>query len=416
MQFKGVLKISLRALLKNKMRAVLTMLGIIIGVAAVVGMASIGQGSKKAIEQRFSAMGDNKLIVSSGNLSNRGVSSGFGSAQTLIVEDALEAAKQCPSVLYVSPSVSSRYQVTHGNKNWNTSVNGVGAKHKEINKLEMEQGRFFEDGDEKAKSKVCVLGYDAYKGLFDWQNSEDAVGVVIRVRNVPCTVLGVVKAKGSAMGFGSRDDIIYMPYTTVMQRLLGTSSGKQVIRQFDVEAVDAQSTGQAKLEIEELLRTRHQLNPNGSQDDFTVRNMADISESAQQSSQILTILLGSIAAISLLVGGIGIMNIMLVSVTERIREIGIRMAVGAREKDIMMQFLVESMVICFIGGILGVALGILVSKLLPLLPVFSTLTPYVSIQLSLLAFSFSGAVGIFFGYYPARKAAKLDPIQALHYE
>ena len=403
-----ILRVSFRALGRNKMRTFLTMLGIIIGVGAVIAMVSIGAGAKQAVEDRFSSMGTNLLFVSPGSKNAQGVRTGFGGFQTLKADDAKAIKDECPSVLDVSPSVSSRSQVILGNKNWNTSVQGTGAGYPEIRKWPVEFGSYFDESQVKAGAKVCVLGSEVRKNLFD---TDDPIGKVIRIKKVPFTVIGVLVAKGESAGFGSRDDQICIPYTTLMMRIQKTD----YISSIDVAAVSADTTTKAVQEITDLLRNRHKIMP-GSDDDFQVRNMADIAESAADATNILTLLLGSIASISLLVGGIGIMNIMLVSVTERIREIGIRMSIGAKEKDILLQFLVEAIVLSLFGGLLGIALGVGVSKLLKFIPIFASITTVVSPSSVLLAFLFSASVGVFFGFYPARKASKLDPIDALRYK
>jgi putative ABC transport system permease protein len=403
-----ILRVSVRALSRNKMRTFLTALGIIIGVGAVIAMVSIGTGAKVAVENRFASMGTNLLFVSPGSKNMRGVRTGSGGFNTLTVDDAKAIEEQCPSVSGTSPNASTRAQVVVGNKNWNTSVQGVGEKYQEIRKWDVEFGTFFDETHVRAAAKVCVLGSEVKKNLFE---DQDALGQVIRIKKVPFTVLGIMKTKGESGGFGSRDDMILVPYTTVMKRL----QKSDYIQSIDVSAASGAVTANAQSEIEELLRVRHRIMP-GSDDDFNVRNMADIAESAADATNILTLLLGSIAAISLLVGGIGIMNIMLVSVTERIREIGIRMSIGARERDILLQFLAEAIVLSLLGGILGIALGVGVSKLLKYIPIFATITTVVSTGSVLLAFLFSASVGVFFGFYPARKASKLDPIEALRYE
>ena len=403
-------RIALRALARNKMRSFLTALGIIIGVGAVIAMVSLGEGAKKGVEERFNSLGTNLLNVFPGSRNIHGVHSGGsgGGWQSLKVEDAEAIATQCDAVKYVSPSANSRAQVIYLNKNWNTSIQGTGARYPEVRNWEVELGTFFDETHVKAAAKVCVLGSEVKKSLFE---DEDPIDKIIRVKQIPFLVLGVLKSKGEAGGFFNRDDIIVMPYTTVMKRL----TNEDHINSIDVQAVSMERTVEAKRQIEEILRIRHKIAP-GADDDFQVRNMSEIAEGAAQSTQILGILLGSIASISLLVGGIGIMNIMLVSVTERIREIGIRMAVGAREKDILLQFLTEAVVLSVLGGVLGVAFGIGSSKLMKFIPIFAGWKTIVSPSAIALAFVFSASVGIFFGFYPARKASKLDPIEALRYE
>jgi putative ABC transport system permease protein len=401
-------RIALRALARNKMRSFLTALGIIIGVGAVIAMVSLGEGAKKGVEERFNSMGTNLLFVSPGSRNFRGAHTGAGAWQSLKAEDADAIAAQCDAVKFTSPSSSTRAQVVYGNKNWNTQIQGAGSHYPEIRNWEIEAGSFFEEGQVKTASKVCVLGSEVKKTLFE---DEDPIGKVIRVKQIPFRVLGVLKSKGDSGGWFNRDDMIVAPYTTVMKRLAGVD----YIGSIDIQAAAMDRTTEAQKQIEDLLRIRHRIAP-GADDDFQVRNMAEIAEGAAQSTQILGILLGSIASISLLVGGIGIMNIMLVSVTERIREIGIRMAVGAREKDILLQFLTEAVVLSVLGGGIGVLFGVGSSKLMKFIPIFAQWKTVVSPGAILLAFVFAASVGIFFGFYPARKASKLDPIEALRYE
>ena len=401
-------RVAFRALARNKMRSFLTALGIIIGVGAVIAMVSIGEGAKRGIESRFAAMGTNLLFVSPGSQNARGVHGGWGSVQTLKEEDAAAIEQECPAVMYVSPSVSARAQTVYGNKNWNTSISGTGARYPEVRNWDVEFGAYFDDNMVKAAAKVCVLGADVKTNLFE---DEDPIGKVIRVKKIPFKVLGVLKKRGESGGFGSRDDMITIPYTTAMRRLQGID----YIQSVDVRAVAADQMPQAQAQIQELLRVRHRIAP-GAEDDFTVRNMSEIAETAAEATQMMTVLLGSIAGISLLVGGIGIMNIMLVSVTERIREIGLRMAVGARERDILLQFLTEAIVLSLMGGLIGIGFGVGASKLIKKIKMFSAFNTVVSIESVLMAFLFAASIGIFFGFYPARKASRLDPIEALRYE
>ncbi len=400
-------KIAFRALARNKMRSFLTGLGIIIGVGAVISMVSIGEGAKRGIEDRFASMGTNLLFVRPGSQNQRGVHGGWGSMTTLKEEDA-EAIEQLPAVMYISPSVSARAQTVYGNKNWNTSISGTGFHYPEVRNWDVESGAYFDEAMVKSAAKVAVLGYDVKTNLFE---DEDPIGKVIRIKKIPFKVLGVLKKRGESGGFGSRDDMICIPFTTAMRRLQGID----YIQSVDVRAVSAAQMAEAQSEIEDLLRVRHMIAP-GAEDDFNVGNMSEIAESAAQSTQMMTVLLGSIAGISLLVGGIGIMNIMLVSVTERIREIGLRMAIGAREKDILLQFLTEAIVLSLMGGLLGIAFGVGASKLIKNIKMFSSFQTVVSLNSVLLAFGFAAAIGIFFGFYPARKASQLDPIEALRYE
>ncbi len=401
-------RVAFRALARNKMRSFLTALGIIIGVGAVIAMVSIGEGAKRGIESRFAAMGTNLLFVQAGSQNQKGVHTGWGSNTTLKEEDAIAIGQECPAVLYVSPSVSARAQTVYGNKNWNTSISGTGARYPEVRNWDVQLGAYFDDNMVKSAAKVCVLGADVKTNLFE---DEDPIGKVIRIKKIPFKVLGVLKKRGESGGFGSRDDMITIPYTTAMRRLQGID----YVQSVDVRAVSTSQMAEAVAQIQELLRVRHRIAP-GAEDDFTVRNMSEIAETAAQATQMMTVLLGSIASISLLVGGIGIMNIMLVSVTERIREIGLRMAVGARERDIMLQFLTEAIVLSLMGGLIGIAFGVGASKLIKKVKMFSAFNTVVSVESVLMAFLFAAAIGIFFGFYPARKASRLDPIEALRYE
>jgi putative ABC transport system permease protein len=398
-------KVALRALNRNKMRSFLTALGIIIGVGAVIAMVSIGQGARLEVEQRFEAMGTNLLTVRPGSRSYMGRHGGGGTYTNLKEADAQAILENCDAVKYVCPSVNGRAQVVYQNKNWNTSIYGVGETYPEVRNWPVEVGSFFSDSQVRSAQKVAVLGNEVSENLFE---GADPIGQVIRINKNPFRVLGVLESKGESGGFFNRDDMITIPYTTAQKRLLGVD----YIQSIDVSAVSGTRTNEAMAQIEELLRIRHKIAP-GAEDDFNVRDMADIAESASEATQILTILLGGIASISLLVGGIGIMNIMLVSVTERIREIGIRMSVGAKERDILLQFLTEAIVLSVLGGFLGVVLGVGSSRLISHFAGMKTLVSFGAI---VLAFVFSGSVGIFFGFYPARKASKLDPIEALRYE
>jgi putative ABC transport system permease protein len=383
-------------------------LGIIIGVGAVISMVSIGEGAKQGVQDRFNSMGTNLLFIQPGSKNAHGAHTGAGGWQTLKPEDAIAIEQQCSAVKYTSPSSNTRTQVVYGNKNWNTSIQGTGARYPEVRNWEIAQGSYFDESQEKAAAKVAVLGSEVMKNLFE---GEDPIGKIIRIKSIPFRIIGAFKSKGESGGWFNRDDMIAVPYTTVMKRL----TNQDYISSIDISAVSATQTKEAQTQIEELMRIRHKIMP-GSEDDFQVRNMSEIAEGAAQATQIMTILLGSIASISLLVGGIGIMNIMLVSVTERIREIGIRMAVGAKQKDILLQFLTEAIVLSVLGGGIGVIFGVGLSKVLHYIPTFSSFTTRVAPGAILLAFLFSASVGIFFGFYPARKASRLDPIEALRYE
>jgi putative ABC transport system permease protein len=406
MNISRTIRISLRALGRNKMRSFLTALGIIIGVGAVIATISIGQGAKREVEKRFESMGTNLLFVRAGSRSFRGVHGGGGTYQNLTPGDAKAIAEKADAVKYVSPSVSTRAQVIYGNKNWNTSIYGVGDKYPKIRNWEVDEGIFFDEYMVRSGQKVCALGSEVNKNLFE---GADSIGQIIRIKKIPFRVIGVLKSRGESGGWFNRDDMITIPYTTAQKRLIGRTDRIQSI---DISAVSAAKTSEATKQIEEILRARHKIAP-GAADDFQIRDMSEIAEGAAESREIMTILLGAIASVSLLVGGIGIMNIMLVSVTERIREIGIRMSVGAREKDILLQFLAEAIVLSILGGFLGICLGIVGSKLISRFTELQTLVSMGSVALS---FLFAGSIGVFFGFYPARKASKLDPIEALRYE
>ncbi len=403
-----ILRISMRALTRNKMRTFLTALGIIIGIASVIAMVSIGSGAKSAIKDRFDAMGSNLLFVRPGSARMAGVHSGFGGRSSLKVADVGAIERECPSVKAVSPNINTQAQLIYTNKNWRTQIQGVSDKYPDIRKWEMEQGSFFNEEQLLGAEKVVVLGTQVKQYLFE---DEDPIGKIIRLRRVPFTVIGVLKSKGQSGGMGSRDDLVCVPFTTASRRLVRQT----FIQSIDVQAVTAEAIPAAQREIEELLRQRHKIQED-QPDDFQVQSMAEIAENRENAIGTMTLLLGSIAAISLLVGGIGIMNIMLVSVTERIREIGIRMSIGAREKDILMQFLSEAIVLSLTGGVLGIVLGVGLSRLMKYIPIFSRFPAVVSPGSVIMAVAFSASVGIFFGFYPARKASKLDPIEALRYE
>ena len=405
MKMLNILLSAFRALRRNKMRSFLTMLGIIIGVGAVIAMLAIGQGAEYSVKEQIASLGTNVLMVFPGSQQQGGVRVGAGSAVTLTEDDALAIAKECPAVQYVSPGAFSGGQVIAGNLNWATSVQGVGADYLEIRQWPIEYGDFFTDQDIKGAAKVCVLGRTVADNLFP---DSSPVDQMIRIRNVPFKVVGVLTKKGqNAMG-QDQDDVILAPYTTVIRRL----SHWQNLRYILVSATSLNSINAAQQQIAELLRMRHKIAPY-EPDDFTIRNQTDLATTATATTQILTILLASIASVSLLVGGIGIMNIMLVSVTERTREIGIRMSIGARARDILTQFLIEALVLSLLGGILGIIIGVVGSSVISSIAKWPTIITAFSIILS---FGFSIAIGIFFGFYPARKAALLNPIDALRYE
>ena len=401
----NILLSAFRALQRNKMRSFLTMLGIIIGVGAVIAMLAIGQGAEHSVEAQISALGTNVLIIFPGSQQQSGIRQGAGTMTTLTEEDAAAIAHECPAVAFVSPGARSGGQVIAGNLNWSTSIEGGSQDYLEIRKWGIEYGEFFTDQDVKSAAKVCVLGSTVAENLFP---DASPVGQSLRIRNVPFKVVGILKKKGqNAMG-QDQDDIVLAPYTTVLRRL----SHFPYLRQILISATSPATIPVAQQQITELLRTRHKI-ASFEPDDFTIRNQADIAATATATTEILTILLASIASVSLLVGGIGIMNIMLVSVTERTREIGIRMSVGARGRDILTQFLIEALVLSLLGGITGILIGVGGSALISVFAKWPTIITPFSIILS---FGFSIVIGIFFGFYPARKAAMLNPIDALRYE
>jgi putative ABC transport system permease protein len=405
MKILNILLSAFRALQRNKMRSFLTMLGIIIGVAAVIAMLAIGQGAEYSVKEQIESLGTNVLIVFPGSQQQGGLRMGAGTMTTLTEDDAWAIQKECPAVAFVSPGTRAGGQVIAGNLNWLTSVEGTGADYMEIRKWAIEYGDFYSDQDVKAAAKVCVIGKTVADNLFP---ESSPVGQNIRIRNVPFKVIGVLAKKGqNAMG-QDQDDIILAPYTTVLRRL----SHYPFLRQILVSATSPANINAAQKQISELLRMRHKIAPYDP-DDFTIRNQTDLAATATATTEVLTILLASIASVSLLVGGIGIMNIMLVSVTERTREIGIRMSVGARGRDILTQFLIEALVLSLLGGLIGIALGVAGSSAISSLAKWPTIITVFSI---LLSFGFSIAIGVFFGFYPARKAALLNPIDALRYE
>jgi putative ABC transport system permease protein len=394
-----------RALQRNKLRSFLTMLGIIIGVGAVITMLAIGQGAEYSVKEQIASLGTNVLIISPGSQQQGAIRVGAGSMTTLTQDDAQAIPIECPAVAYVSPDTKANGQIIAENLNWATGIEGVGTDYLQIREWEIEYGDYFTDQDIKASAKVCVLGTTVADNLFPDSNP---VGQTIRITNVPFKVTGVLAKKGqNAMG-QDQDDIILAPFTTVLYRL----SRFPFLRAIIVSATSPNDIELAQKQITELLRMRHRI-VGTNNDDFTIRNQSDLATAATATSQILTILLASIASVSLLVGGIGIMNIMLVSVTERTREIGIRMSVGARGRDILTQFLIEALVLSLLGGLIGILFGVGGSKIISSFAGWPTFITAFSIVLS---FGFSIIIGIFFGFYPARKAAMLNPIDALRYE
>jgi len=407
--FMTVIRLAVRALLAYKARSFLTMLGIIIGIGAVIVMISIGRGANASIQEQISNLGSNMLMVWSGSSKKGGVRSGSGSIPSLRVKDAEAIARECPAVLHVYHLTAQGAQIVAGKMNWGTSVHGTTENYPLVRDWPMEDGEFLSTQHIRSAASVAVLGSSVAENLFD--PGEEVVGQKIRIKNFPFRVIGVLSSKGSDPRGKDQDDVVFVPYTTLSRKLRGRRL-PGVVHFIGISAQSKELMSEAKREIEELLRQRHRILP-GVDDDFTIRSLDEFAAMADKTTGIMTLLLTAVAAISLAVGGIGIMNIMLVSVTERTREIGIRMAVGARERDVLIQFLVEAMTMSIVGGILGTILGIGVSKAIAMLAGWMTI---VSIDSILLATLFSGAVGIFFGFYPARKASRLDPIEALRYE
>jgi putative ABC transport system permease protein len=407
MNLWGTFRIALRALGRNKMRSSLTMLGIIIGVGAVIAMVGIGQGASASIQSQISQLGNNMLFVWSGSANTGGMRGGMGSTNTLSAEDSDAIEQECPSVRATSPGVRANGQLVFGNLNWvaSSGIQGVNSKFPDIRAWPVAMGEFFTEGDVRTAARVCVIGKTIVDNLFA---GADPIGQTMRIRNLPFRVIGVLSSKGQNQMGQDQDDTVLVPYTTAQKKMLSITH----IHQIMVSAISPAATFTAEKQIADLLRQRHRLGPN-QENDFVLRNMTDVAEAADESSKIMTNLLASIAGVSLLVGGIGIMNIMLVSVTERTREIGIRMAIGARSGVIRRQFLIESITLSVVGGIFGVLLGVGSSIVISNTLNWPTLISPISIFASVI---FSVLVGVAFGYYPARKAASLDPIDALRYE
>ncbi|HEY5866930.1 MAG TPA: ABC transporter permease [Candidatus Tectomicrobia bacterium] len=402
-------RIALRALRRNALRSLLTILGIIIGVAAVIAMVSIGQGASVAVQEQIARMGNNMLVILSGSVTQGGVRTGAGGRSTLRVGDAKAVQRECPAVGAVTYTRRQVQQVVVGNQNWSTSIVGVTPEYQTVRDWPLTTGRFLTKQEEESGATVAVLGQTVVDNLFG--PGQNPVDQVVRINNVPFRIIGILAPKGQSTQGSDQDDTVLIPFTTAERKVMGAAM-LGTVASIMVSAVSPELIPEAERQIKTLLRERHRLKSNQN-DDFMIRNLADVAATAQSTNQSMSILLASVASVSLLVGGIGIMNIMLVSVTERTREIGIRMAVGAKRQDILTQFLLEAVVLSTLGGLFGVLLGVVGSQLVSAIAEWPTIVP---IEAIVLAVVFSGAVGIFFGFYPARKAAYLDPIQALRYE
>ncbi|MDD2308391.1 MAG: ABC transporter permease [Desulfuromonadaceae bacterium] len=408
MDFSQTLKIALRALRTNKMRSFLTMLGIIIGIAAVIAMMAVGTGASYVISQQIASIGSNIILVIPGSTTSGGLRTGSGGAQTLSNDDVKAIMNECPSVSTASGTVRSSGQIVYGNMNWSTVIMGGTPELFEIREWPVTSGRSITQQDVDSAGKVCLLGQTVADNLF---GSADPIGNIVRIKKIPFTVIGILESKGQSPQGTDQDDTVFVPLRTA-QRNLVRSQRAGIVGAIIVKAKSKEVIDKAESEIQSLLNQRHRIT-NGKEPDFSTRNLSEILAVAEKSAKAMSLLLGAVASISLIVGGIGIMNIMLVSVTERTREIGIRMAIGAKKNDILLQFMTEAVLLTMLGGVIGIALGAggatIVSRLLG----WPTM---ISVQSVIIAFFFSAAVGIFFGFYPARKAAGLNPIDALRYE
>ncbi|MDM7916443.1 MAG: ABC transporter permease, partial [Candidatus Eisenbacteria bacterium] len=406
MRFWLLLRVALRAIARNKLRSSLTVLGIIIGVAAVIAMVAIGEGASSMVKSQIASLGDNLINIFPGSMTGPGGRrGGAGSASSLTEDDAKAIAEQVDLVKAVSPVANSGGQIVYGNQNWATSIAGGGVDYLQIRSWGLSEGSNFSESAVRGGAKVAILGQTVVTNLF---GTEDPIGKTIRISKMPFTVIGVLEAKGQNSWGRDQDDVIVAPYTTVMKKLSGATKLSMIL----ASSTSMEEMPQAVEEITQLLRQRHRLPP-GEDDDFTVRTQQDISDIAGSTARVMRVLLAAIASVSLLVGGIGIMNIMLVSVTERTREIGIRMAVGAKGWHVLVQFLSESVVLACFGGLLGIAVGFTAARLVAR---FARWPILISPEAVALAFLFAAAIGVFFGFWPARKASRLDPIEALRYE
>jgi len=410
MDFLATLRVALAALRVNKLRSALTMLGIIIGVAAVIAMVGVGAGAQARVEDQIKSLGSNLIIVLSGTFSSGGVRMGSGTQQTITEEDGYALQREIPSVEASAPQLRGSGQIVFGNSNWASSIIGVTPEYLVARGWPVSAGRPLEQSDVDAAAKVVLLGQTVARNLF---GDSDPVGETVRVRRVPHEVIGVLDRKGQSMIGQDQDDVVLIPISTARKRVLGGNIAKsRNVNSISVKVKDGADLAVAEQEIRDLLRQRHRLQPN-QEDDFFLRNLAEVLAAQEASSRVLAGLLAAIASVSLVVGGIGIMNIMLVSVTERTREIGLRMAVGARGRDILMQFLVEAVTLALIGGLIGIALGVAATLAVGHFAGWRTETDITAVVAAVL---FAGAIGVFFGFYPARKAARLAPIDALRHE
>ncbi len=410
MKLLGLLRVAMRALAVNKLRSLLTMLGIIIGVAAVIVMIAVGAGAQQRVQEQISSLGSNLLLILSGSTTSGGVRMGFGSNLTISEDDAAAIPREIPQTM-AAPALRGTAQLIWGNTNWSTVIFGVTPEYIEVRQWEIAAGRIFDAADMAGATKVCLVGQTVAKQLF---GGADPLGQVIRVRRVPFTVIGVLESKGQSMMGSDQDDLILMPISTARKRVLGASNlaKQRSVGTIWVKVAEGSDMKAAEEQVRALLRQRHRLQP-GQDDDFSLRNLEEVAATQEASSRVLALLLAAVASVSLVVGGIGIMNIMLVSVTERTREIGLRMAVGARTRDILGQFLVEAVTLSLIGGLAGIAIGIATAVGIAQLAGWRILLSPESVML---AVAFAFAIGVFFGFYPARKAARLNPVEALRFE
>ena len=408
MKFLQTLKIAIRALFTNKMRSFLTMLGIIIGIAAVIAMMAVGTGASYVISQQIASIGSNIILVLPGSMTSGGLRSGSGGAQTLSSDDSRAIMAECPSVAYAASTLRTSGQIVSGNMNWSSVIMGGMPELFDIREWPVVSGRPINQEDENGAIKVCLLGQTVAENLF---GAADPVGNIIRIKKIPFTVIGILDRKGQSPQGQDQDDAVFVPLRTA-QRNLVRSQRTGIVSSIIVKAKSEELISKAESEIQALLKQRHRIS-NGKDPDFSTRNLSEILAVAEKSSKAMSLLLGAVASISLIVGGIGIMNIMLVSVTERTREIGIRMAIGAKKNDILLQFMTEAVLLTMLGGLIGIALGVGGATTVSRMLAWPTMISFQSIAI---AFIFSGAIGIFFGFYPAKKAAGLNPIDALRYE